>query len=53
MELKFRIKGMFRTSTDPGPAKDEVLELLENARTTILSKGAPEGKGAERYLPGI
>ncbi|MCL7412391.1 MAG: serine--tRNA ligase [ANME-2 cluster archaeon] len=46
MELQFRIKGMFRTSTDPGPAKDEVMELLENAGTTILSRGAPEGKGA-------
>jgi seryl-tRNA synthetase len=46
MELQFRIKGLFKTSANPTPAKEDILELLKAAQTSILSKGAPEGKGA-------
>ncbi|HIH86876.1 MAG TPA: serine--tRNA ligase [Methanosarcinales archaeon] len=46
MELQFRIKGKFRTSADPAPARQEILDMLKNAQSTILSKGAPEGMGA-------
>ncbi len=46
MELQFRIKGKFRTSADPAPARQEILDMLKDAEGTILSKGAPEGMGA-------
>jgi len=46
MELQFRIKGKFRTSADPAPARQEILDMLKDAKGTILSKGAPEGMGA-------
>jgi seryl-tRNA synthetase len=46
MELEFKITGIFRTSADPGPAREAILTLLKDARSTILSKGAPKGKGA-------
>ena len=46
MELEFKITGIFKTSADPGPAREAILTLLEDARSTVLSKGAPEGKGA-------
>lgn len=47
MELQFRINGLFKTSADPTKAKAAILEKLEDAEKTILSKGAPHGKGAK------
>ncbi|MBE0523360.1 MAG: serine--tRNA ligase [Methanosarcinales archaeon] len=47
MELQFRLQGLFKTSADPTPAKDAIIELLTNAQGTVLSKGAPEGQGAK------
>ncbi len=46
MELKFDLKGSFKTSADPAKAKDVIAEYIEEANNTILTKGAPEGQGA-------
>jgi len=46
MELLFEIKGIFKTSKDPRPAQENLITLLDNLKSTVLLKGAPEGKGA-------
>lgn len=47
MELSFKIKGLFRTSADPVPFRADILNILNDAQHTVLSKGAPAGKGAK------
>lgn len=47
MELKFNLKGAFKTSADPTDAKDVIARYFDEANETILTKGAPEGQGAK------
>lgn len=47
MELKFKLRAYFKTSADPTPTKETVAALFEEANSTLLTKGAPEGQGAK------
>jgi seryl-tRNA synthetase len=47
MELKFNLKGAFKTSADPTGAKEVIAQYFDEANNTILKKGAPEGQGAK------
>lgn len=46
MEPYFHLKGNFRTSADASAAKEDVAKFMEEARTTVLQKGVPDGRGA-------
>ncbi|UCH88549.1 MAG: serine--tRNA ligase [Thermoplasmata archaeon] len=43
--MKFLLKGRIELSGEIGSAKKPLDEFLKNADTSILAKGAPEGKG--------
>ena len=44
---KFKLRAYFKTGADPTPAKETVAALFEEANSTLLTKGAPEGQGAK------
>jgi seryl-tRNA synthetase len=47
MEPYFHLKGSFKTSSAASAACADIEKLIEDAKTTILQKGVPTGKGAK------
>ena len=45
--MKFHIEGFFKTSSNPEAVRVELETFFTDAETTILAKGAPDGKGAK------
>ncbi len=47
MEPYFHLKGTYKTSGSAAEAHDEIEKFIEEAKTTILQKGVPSGRGAK------
>ncbi len=47
MEPYFHLKGSFKTSADASAARADIEKFIEDAKTTILQKGVPAGRGAK------
>jgi len=47
MEPYFHLKGSFKTSADATPGRADIEKFIEEAKTTILQKGVPAGRGAK------
>ena len=46
-EPYFHLKGTFKTSADAAAARADIEKFVEEAKTTILQKGVPSGRGAK------
>ncbi len=46
MQPYFHLKGSFKTSGDVSVARNDIEKFIQEAKTTIMKKGVPEGKGA-------
>src|SRR3989337_21833 len=47
MEAYFHLKGSFKTSSPALEARTDIEKFIEEAKTTILQKGVPAGRGAK------